>query len=288
MRVEGRLPPSALEAEEQREVASPRAPATPSDSRPSDPSETEPKPEPEPDRPAPSLLDAGRDLIHRWDPAALRRDLVEGIGYAEQFYLVGDRNVGTSLVNTLVSTTADLARGATGVLDLGTETAQGWEQITRAQDGWDYAIGISRILADCGEAAGVVLAAMVTLRLTPKQLAKRQREIQALGRQAAVNTGRKGTTMLRRMADRAGLGVEGGGEHLVVRDAAGKKVTTIPHSLQGSGTARSITRDILEALEKAMSDAEKDKLECWMFSFGLEDDRSTHDRSTHDRWALDR
>lgn len=244
MRVEGHLPPSVLEAEEPREVASPRAPATPSDSRPSDPSE------PEPDRAASSLLDAGRDLLHRWDPAALRRDLLAGLDYAERFYLVGDRNLGTSLVNTFISTTAELARGATGVLDLGTGTAEGWEQIARAQDGWDYAIGISRILAECGEAAGVVLAAMGPTRLTPKQLAKLRGEIQALGRQAAVNTGRKGTTLLRRMAERAGLRVEGGGEHLIARTAEGMKVTTIPHSLHGSGTARRITSDVLQVLEK--------------------------------------
>ncbi len=92
-----------------------------------------------------------------WDPAAFGEKLRDYITAGEQRALVADRNLGTSLINTAISTTAELARGLTGILSVGTGAAQGWEQMTHPGDAWDVAIGASRILSDAGEVAGTAL-----------------------------------------------------------------------------------------------------------------------------------
>jgi hypothetical protein len=93
----------------------------------------------------------------QYDPVALG-DRIDGyIDYAEDFYLVRDENLFTSLFNTFVSTTATVAHGATSILRVGTGAAMGLEQIKNAQDGWDVAIGASRVLSDAGEIAGTAI-----------------------------------------------------------------------------------------------------------------------------------
>jgi hypothetical protein len=58
-----------------------------------------------------------------------------------------------------VSTAAELTKRSTGVLRLGSGSAQGVEQLRNAQDGWDVAIGTARILVDAGEIAGTATTA---------------------------------------------------------------------------------------------------------------------------------
>lgn len=133
--------------------------------RPPPPPRREPPP-PNPD-PAPPLTP------FRWDPEALRDELVRAVDVAEVFYLTEDRHLGTSLANTAVSTVAELARGATSVLELGTNSAKAAEHWEKGEDAWDYALAVAYLAVDAGEAAGVVLGAMVGVgRLRPVAAAK--------------------------------------------------------------------------------------------------------------------
>jgi hypothetical protein len=125
-----------------------------------------------------------RDWMHRWDPSALRVELAAAIDYAEASYLAEDTGTASSLFNASVSTIAELSRGATEILDLGTGAAKGWAQIEQARDGWDYAVGVSLIAKDAGLAAGAILGALgVTGQL---RLVSRIKESSGLVREAEV------------------------------------------------------------------------------------------------------
>lgn len=128
-----------------------------------------PRREPPPPKPDPAL-----PLIpFRWDPEALRDELVRAVDVAEAFYLTEDRHLGTSLANTAVSTVAELARGSTSVLELGTNSAKAAEHWEKGEDAWDYALAVAYLAVDAGEAAGVVLGAVVAAgRLKPGVAAK--------------------------------------------------------------------------------------------------------------------
>ena len=101
------------------------------------------------------FIDPGGTLS--WDPAAFGQQLRGYVDVAERYYSVENRDTGTSVWNTAVATTAELARGFTSILDVGTGAAQGANQIAHARDGWDVAIGVARILSDTGEVAGAAL-----------------------------------------------------------------------------------------------------------------------------------
>ena len=73
-------------------------------------------------------------------------------------------------------------------------------------------------------------------------------ELEQLGRQAVGQTGSPCRRILIRMAEKAGLRVVSGGEHLKVIDAAGNTITVIPHSPQGRGTIQSIVNAIIGTL----------------------------------------
>jgi hypothetical protein len=140
--------------------------------------------EPTPDRPklrAPEVSEASE-----YDPAMLG-DRIDGyIDYAENFYLVRDQNVFTSIFNTFVSTTATVAHGATSILRVGTGAAQGVEQIKNAQDGWDVAIGACRVLSDAGEIAGTAVGVAGTAARVAKAGARAVKLTKAARSAAAI------------------------------------------------------------------------------------------------------
>ncbi len=57
---------------------------------------------------------------------------------------------------------------------------------------------------------------------------------------------KKAQTLLRRMAEKAGLQIEGSG-HLRVPDSSGNLVTTIPHSPHAKPLTEAIAKKIMEA-----------------------------------------
>ena len=101
------------------------------------------------------------DVGGRYDPSAFGKSLEAKLTQAENALLLEDRNIGTSLVNTAIATTATIAKGFLSILQVGTGAAQGVEDIKRGfsdkGDGWDVAIGVSRILSDAGEVASSAL-----------------------------------------------------------------------------------------------------------------------------------
>ena len=88
--------------------------------------------------------------------------LEQKVTNAENALLMEDRNIGTSIANTAIATTGTVARGFLSILQVGTGAAQGVEDIERGLsdkgDGWDIAIGVSRMLSDAGEVASTALA----------------------------------------------------------------------------------------------------------------------------------
>jgi hypothetical protein len=66
-----------------------------------------------------------------------------------------------SVVNTALATGGTLTKGLLNILRVGTGAAQGVEDIERGMssegDGWDVAIGASRMLADAGEVASTAM-----------------------------------------------------------------------------------------------------------------------------------
>jgi RHS repeat-associated protein len=131
------------------------------------------------------------DADGRYDPAAFGKSLEAKITSAENSLLLEDKNVGTSLVNTAIATTATVARGFLSILQVGTGAAQGVEDIKRgfsAQgDAWDVAIGASRILSDAGEVASSALgvAGNATKLARVAKAAKIERELNALRKEVA-------------------------------------------------------------------------------------------------------
>ena len=126
-----------------------------------------------------------------YDPAAFGDRLVGYINVAEEFYLVENTGLASSLWNTTVATIAEVARGTTSILKVGTGAAAGVEQIQNAEDGWDVAIGVSRILSDAGEVAGSALGVAGTgskIAQTAKTAAI-SREIKVLQTQRAAASG---------------------------------------------------------------------------------------------------
>jgi hypothetical protein len=93
-----------------------------------------------------------------YDPAGLADRIERGVDFVESATLISNRNAFTSLFNAAVSTAAEVARGTTGVLRIGCGAAAGVEQIQNAKDGWDTAIGVSRILVDAGDVASNAVA----------------------------------------------------------------------------------------------------------------------------------
>ena len=137
-----------------------------------------------------------------YDPAAFGDELVGYINVAEEFYLVEDTGLASSLWNTAVATIAEVARGSTSILKVGTGAAAGVEQIQNAEDGWDVAIGVSRILSDAGEVASSSLGVAGTgakVAQTAK-VATISREIKLVQTQRATATG----DTARRLSDKLG------------------------------------------------------------------------------------
>ncbi|MBB5874379.1 RHS repeat-associated protein [Allocatelliglobosispora scoriae] len=97
------------------------------------------------------------DVGGRYDPAAFADELDGYVDVAERFYLAEDTGLASSLWNTFVATTATVVKGSTNILRVGTGAAAGVEQIKNAEDGWDIAIGVSRILVDAGDVAGAAV-----------------------------------------------------------------------------------------------------------------------------------
>jgi RHS repeat-associated protein len=77
--------------------------------------------------------------------------------------------------------------------------------------------------------------------------AKLLKQLTKLGNQAKGATGKQAQRLLKSMAEKAGLTVEKGGNHLVVFDKSGKMITQIPHSPTNPHTIRSIASKIVSA-----------------------------------------
>ena len=137
-----------------------------------------------------------------YDPAAFGDELVGYINVAEEFYLVEDTGLASSLWNTAVATVAEVARGTTSIFKVGTGAAAGVEQIQNAQDGWDVAIGVSRILSDAGEVASTSLgvAGTGTRIAQTAKTATIAREIKVVQTQRATATG----NTARQLSDKLG------------------------------------------------------------------------------------
>ncbi|HEX2189995.1 MAG TPA: SpvB/TcaC N-terminal domain-containing protein [Longimicrobiaceae bacterium] len=103
------------------------------------------------------------DVAGLYDPAAFGDKLDKYIDRGEKAALAENTGLLSSVYNTGVATLATVARGSTSILRVGTGAAQGVEQIEKAQDGWDYAIGVLRIVADTGEVAGAALGTAGTV-----------------------------------------------------------------------------------------------------------------------------
>ena len=95
----------------------------------------------------------------------------DGVEIAADFYLENDDE--DWIENGLTATALDLARGFTGVLRVGVNSAKGVERITNAQDNYDYAIGISLILTDAGTTAGAALSVAGTAERAAHSIALR-------------------------------------------------------------------------------------------------------------------
>jgi RHS repeat-associated protein len=143
------------------------------------------------------------DSTGRWDSSAFADELVGHIDEAEKSYLLENANVGTSLWNTVVAMTAMMARGSTSIFKVGAGAAQGVEQIRNAEDGWDYAIGVSRILSDAGEiaSASLGLAGATAKAAQTVQVARMERQLKVLQTQRAAASGK----MARELSDQIGV-----------------------------------------------------------------------------------
>lgn len=159
------------------------------------------------------------DTTGRYDPAAFGDQLAGYVDVAEGFYLMEDRNLGTSLWNTAVSTIATVARGSTSIFKVGTGAAQGVEQLRNAQDGWDYAIGTARILSDAGEVASSSLgfAGTTTKVVQTAKVMKIEKQLQVVQTQRASAKGHQarqlseqiGELQTEKLATQAGLADQG-------------------------------------------------------------------------------
>jgi RHS repeat-associated protein len=139
-----------------------------------------------------------------YDPAAFGDQLVGYINVAEDFYLMEDTGLGSSLWNTAVATIAEVARGTTSILKVGTGAAAGVEQIQNAEDGWDVAIGASRILSDAGEVASTALgvAATGTKVVQVAKTAKLSREIKILEAERELAHGDAATQISKKLGEK--------------------------------------------------------------------------------------
>jgi len=138
-----------------------------------------------------------------YDPAAFGDRLVGYVDVAEEFYMVENTGLASSLWNTAVATIAEVARGTTSILKVGTGAAAGVEQIQNAEDGWDVAIGVSRILSDAGEVAGSAVGVAGTaskVAQTAKTIAI-SREIKVLQTQRAAASGQRAVNLSEKLGD---------------------------------------------------------------------------------------
>ena len=132
------------------------------------------------------------DADGRYDPAAFGKSLEAKLTSAENALLLEDKNVGTSLVNTAISTGSTVAKGFLSILQVGTGAAQGVEDIKRGfsgtGDAWDVAIGTSRILSDAGEVASTALGAAGNATKVARfaKAAKVEREMNVLRKEVAT------------------------------------------------------------------------------------------------------
>jgi RHS repeat-associated protein len=148
------------------------------------------------------------DGLFSWDPAAWGDALEAKITELEKSSLMEDKHVGTSLWNTLVATSATVAKGSTSILKVGTGAAQGVEDIKRGMreegDAWDIAIGTARILSDAGEVAGAAAGAAggVAKAGAAVKVATKARRASALRRQAQQMS--KSSSQFRSTAEQIG------------------------------------------------------------------------------------
>ena len=132
------------------------------------------------------------DVDGRYDPAAFGKSLEATLTSAENALLLEDKNVGTSLVNTAISTGSTVAKGFLSILQVGTGAAQGVEDIKRGfsdqGDAWDVGIGASRILSDAGEVASTALgvAGNATKVARVAKATKIEREMNVLRKKVAT------------------------------------------------------------------------------------------------------
>ena len=75
---------------------------------------------------------------------------------------------------------------------------------------------------------------------------KLETSLDKMGQKIEGLTGKAANTMLRKMAQQAGLKVEAGGKHLKIKLKDGRSIT-IPHSPHGKGTIKSIIKQIKKA-----------------------------------------
>lgn len=121
----------------------------------------------------------------------------------------------------------------------------------RGFDPIDDAVRIDRIVRrERAKAARLLAASRGTgtevAATTAKTVSKQYAKLEKLGRQAAGARGKQASTILQRMAKRAGLDVLPGANHLTVKTASGRTVTQIPHSPHAKGTIRGIVDAILK------------------------------------------
>ncbi|MFG3602504.1 SpvB/TcaC N-terminal domain-containing protein [Micromonospora chersina] len=150
-----------------------------------------------------------------YDPAALGDHIDAAIDRGEKAILAEDTGLASSLYNTTIATVATVAKGFTSILRVGTGAAQGWGEITHAQDGWDVAIGVSRILSDAGEVASTAVGVAGTtakgvtlvkeIRLSGEIRLAAEARATASGKAARDLSERLGELHTDRLANKAGL-----------------------------------------------------------------------------------
>jgi hypothetical protein len=187
------------------------------------------------------------DIDGRYDPAAFGKSLEASVTRAEEALYLEDRNTGTSVVNAGIATAATVAKGFLSILQVGTGAARGVEDIKRGMskdgDGWDIAIGASRILSDAGEVASASLGVAGTTSKLAKtgQIAMINRELKVV--QAERNAAGLSQKAAKDLSEKMGelsakkeflaAGYESAGNLKRVADNGGKVVQGVDQGYRG-------------------------------------------------------
>ncbi len=171
----------------------------------------------------------------------------EGVTYTYSIVSSGPDSIGVLAIGSLTHDSLRfLSDLRTGFGYLNVQKARGYYQAK--YDATSSSLGLffyDSLLDFLPEMQGELEFQVATTFLPPLRGPKLLAKLETIGAKATTSTGKQAASLLRKMAEKAGLTVLSGGRHIRVVDEAGKLVTTIPHSPASRYTIQGIVKDIL-------------------------------------------